>query len=267
MKKNHLCELTWTPFFSLFSREVHRFFKVIFQTLATPLISATLYLMIFGVSIGKEIQNIRDFPYLAFLIPGLVMMGTLRNAFDNSSGSIIISKFCGELEDLQVAPISPTQIAWANGLGGLVRGLIVGSITLIIGIAFYWVAYKTFLSISHPFLLLFFMFCGGLAFANLGLAVAMQSVNFEHVSAINTFILLPLIYLGGVFFSLDHLHPFWQTLSQFNPLFYLINGVRYSILGSSDVNITLSFLVSLLTLIAFHSLAVWSLKKGSYHCW
>lgn len=267
MKFENPPNLYWSPFYSLLTREIRRFLKVIFQTVATPLISTTLYLLIFGVSIGKALEKIHNFSYLAFLIPGLLMMSTLRNAFDNSSGSIITSKFSGELEDLRIAPLSPIQIAWANGLGGLCRGLIVGLITLVIGSIFYWIDQQEFLPIHSPFLLLCFLVFGGLAFANLGLCVAMLSKNFEQVSAVNTFALLPLIYLGGVFFSLEHLHPFWQTLSLLNPLLYLVNGVRYSMLGSSDVDLYVSLSVAFFSCVLFHLGAIFSLKKGSYHKW
>ncbi len=146
------------PFYGLLKREIRRFLKVIFQTLATPLISTTLYLLIFGLSIGKEIRNIQDYPYLAFLIPGLCMMATLRNAFENASGSIVTAKFCGELEDLKMVPLSPSQITWALGLGGLIRGALVGSLTLAIGSFFFWYTQGSFLTIQHPFLLLIFLF-------------------------------------------------------------------------------------------------------------
>lgn len=259
--------LRWGPFFSLFIREIRRFLKVIFQTIATPLISTTLYLLIFGVSIGREIASIQDFSYLAFLIPGLVMMATLRNAFENASGSIVTSKFCGELEDLRMVPLSAVQITWANGLGALVRGLIVGGITLFIGDLFYLWEYQQHLPFEHPWILVIFSILGGLAFAHLGLAVSMFSKTFEEVNAVNTFILLPLIYLGGVFFSLAQLHPFWQTVSKFNPLLYLVNGLRYGLLGIADVNIGFALVVVIFTFLGFHLLAIWSLKKGSYHRW
>ena len=259
--------MKWVPFFSLMLRETRRFLKVIYQTIVTPLISTALYLLIFGVSIGSQIDKIGQFSYLAFLVPGLVTMGTLRNAFDNAAGSIITAKFCGELEDLKIVPLSPLQICWANGLAALFRGLIVGSITLIIGSLFFLVENGELLSIAHPVPLLFFLALGGFSFGNLGLTVAMFSKSFEEVNAINTFILLPLIYLGGVFFSLDQLHPFWQALSKLNPLLYLVNGVRYGILGMSEVSLGLSSLVAFSTFCLFQATAIWSLKKGSYHRW
>lgn len=259
--------LSWVPFYALFKREIRRFFKVIFQTLGTPIINTSLYLLIFGVSLGEQIRVGFDLPYLAFLIPGLVTMGVLRNAFDNSSGSIITSKFCGELEDLRISPLSASQIAWANGLGGLCRGLIVGFLTLVIGQIFYLLYLGSYLSIQNPLSLCFFLFTSGLSFANLGLCIAMQAKTIEHVSAISTFILLPFIYLGGIFFSLDLLHPFWRIASLANPLLYLVNGVRYGILGISDIDISVCAIVACITTLVFHLLALLSLEKGSYHRW
>lgn len=257
----------WIPFVTVFQREVRRFLKVIFQTIATPLISSTLYLLIFGVSIGSDIEVGKGISYLAFLIPGLVMMTTLRNSLENASGSITTSKFVGELEDLRMAPLSPTQIVWGNGLAAIFRGIIVGLITLGVGYIFFWIMNEKLYRIEHPWILAGFLFVGGMAFANLGLSICMLATNFEQVTAINTFLLLPLIYLGGVFFSLNQLHSFWQVLSQFNPLLYMVNGVRYGMLGKSDVDVGLCFAVTFFTWICFYILAIWSLKKGSYKRW
>ncbi len=251
----------------MFCREVRRFMRVIFQTIATPLINTTLYLLIFGVSIGAYIETIPGVSYLAFLIPGLIMMGAIRNSFDNAVGSIVTSKFVGELEDLKMAPLSPMQIVFANGLAATFRGFIVASITLAISYVFYWTSGEGLLMIEHPFILVLFLFIGSMAFSSLGLAVCMLSKNFEQVNAVNTFILLPLIYLGGVFFSLKQLHPFWQALSQFNPMLLMVNGVRYGVLGISDVNVAAALAVALCTWFFFFLFALWSLKKGSYHRW
>ncbi len=259
--------LYFIPFFALLRREILRFLKVIYQTLATPLINTTLYLLVFGVSIGKEINMLGDITYLAFLIPGLVMMSALRNSFDNSTSSIVTSKFCGELEDLRMVPISNVQIAWAKSLGSLVRGVFVASLTLFIGLVFYRYTEGVWLQIHSPLALAFFVITGSLAFANLGLGVAMQAKTFEQVNAIQVFILLPLIYLGGVFFSLENLHPFWQAASKLNPLLYLVNGVRFGILGYSDVNLFAAGALSLLTFSIFYYYALWSLKNGSYSRW
>ena len=265
--ENYYSRIRYKPFVALFLREIRRFLKIIFQTLAAPLINVVLYLLIFGLSIGDQIPLISDVPYVVFLIPGLVMMSTLRNCLDNSAGSVTTAKFCGELEDLRIVPLTSFQIAMGNGLGSLVRGLTVGFLTLIVSLLFFRISYGYFFTIHHPVILFIFLAISGLSFAHLGMGMTMLAKTFDQVSAINTFILIPLIYLGGVFFSLDHLHPFWQTLSQFNPIFYLINGARYSILGFSDISVILCFAVAFLNLIIMHIFALWSLKKGSYQRW
>lgn len=259
--------LTWIPFVTLLKREIARFMKVLAQTLLTPMINSTLYLLIFGVSLGGSIELASGVSYLAFLIPGIVMMGCLNNAFQNSSSSIVSAKFGGDLEDFKVSPLSFPQILWALGTGGLIRGLIVASITLAVGQIFFYFANGEFLGVVHPLPLLFFLVVGGLAFAQLGISVAFWAKTFDQLSAVSAFILLPLLYLGGVFFSIEGLHPFWKTLSQFNPLLYMINGVRYGLLGVSDVPPPTAALVSVLSLVFFHFIAWRSLKNGSFVRW
>ena len=257
----------WIPFFALFRREIWRFLKVIAQTVITPMVNSTLYLLIFGVSLGGKITLASGIPYLAFLIPGLVMMAALNNAFQNSSSSIAISKFSGEMEDLRAAPLSSAQIVWALSLGGLVRGLVVGLITFLVGYMFFYVYEGRLLAIAHPFFLLFFLIGGGLAFSKLGLAVSIWAKSFDQLSAVGSFILLPLIYLGGVFFTLEGLHPIWQQISKFNPMLYFINGVRYGILGQSDVKVEVAAAVTLLTLLIFHIIARRAILRGAYGRW
>lgn len=257
----------WDSFVTLYQREMARFMKVIFQTVFTPLINSVLYLMIFGVSLGQAITLDHPVSYLAFLIPGLMMMGVLNNAFQNSSSSIVAGKFSGDLEDLKVVPLTPQMIIWAMSIGGLTRGLIVGLITLAVGEVFSYVMEGTFLAVAHPFWLLFFLIIGGLTFAKLGIAIAFFARSFDQLSAVGAFVLIPLIYLGGVFFSLKGLHPFWQTASKFNPVLYLINGVRYGLLGITDVDISTAAVVSVVFLILFHILGLRSLKTGDYQRW
>lgn len=257
----------WDSFLALYRREMKRFLKVIFQTVFTPLITSTLYLLIFGVSLGSRIELDQPTSYLAFLIPGLVMMGVLNNAFQNSSSSIVSGKFSGDLEDLKVVPLTPQMIIWAMSIGGLTRGLLVGAITFLVGAVFLYVVEGTIASVAHPFWLLFFLVVGGLTFAKLGIAIAFFAKSFDQLSAVGAFVLIPLIYLGGVFFSLQGLHPFWQTVSQFNPVLYLINGVRFGLLGVADVGIERAAVVSLVFLIVFHFLGLRSLRTGDYQRW
>jgi ABC-2 type transport system permease protein len=254
-------------FLTLYVREMKRFMKVVFQTVFTPLVNSSLYLLIFGVSLGSSIKLESGISYLAFLIPGLVMMGVLNNAFQNSSSSIVSGKFSGDLEDLKVVPLTPQMIIWAMSIGGLTRGLIVGLITFLVGEVFRYVLEGQLSGIAHPFILLFFLAVGGLTFAKLGIAVAFWAKTFDQLSAIGAFVLIPLIYLGGVFFSIKGLHPFWQAIAGFNPVLYLINGVRYGLLGVSDVDVTTAAIVSIASMLVFHFLGLRALKAGSYTRW
>jgi len=264
MKKQ---ELMWTPFIILLYREVYRFFKVLAQTIFIPAINSFIYLLIFGVSLGKSIKVLEGVSYLEFLIPGLVMMGCMNNGYQNGSSSLLGMKFGGDIIDIKAAPLSPQQIVWAMSLGGLCRGLVVGLVVLISGEIYYYFHTNTWLQPAHPFYFILFASIGGLAFTKLGIAVAFWSKSFDHVSAIGGFIILPLISLGGVFFSLDNLSPFWIKVSYFNPLLYFINGVRYGVLGLSDVPINIALLVSILGLLIFHVVTIWTIKYGNYQRW
>lgn len=257
----------FAAFYALYRREMKRFLKVIFQTIVTPFISSTLYLLIFGVSLGASIRLESGMSYLSFLIPGLVMMGVLNNAYQNSSSSVTSGKFSGDLEDLKVVPLSSTMIIWALAAGGLTRGLIVGLITYGVGGAFLYFTEGAFTSIAHPFWLLYFLVVGGLTFAKLGVAIAFWAKSLEQVSAVGSFVLVPLIYLGGVFFSTKGLHPFWQKVSEFNPVLYFINGVRYGMLGVTDVEVVTAAVISLGALAVFYVLGLYALKYGSYSRW
>lgn len=260
-------ELLLRPFWALLTREISRFLKVTAQTVITPMINSGLYLLIFGVSLGASIKIANGIDYLAFLIPGLVMMACLNNSFQNSSSSIIGAKFGGDLEDLKVAPLSAQQMIWAYSIGGLLRGLVVGFLTFMIGQIFYYFSKGSFLTIHSYLVLVFFLTLGSLMFAQIGISVAFWAKSFDQLSAISGFILLPLIYLGGVFYSTENLHPFWRTISEINPLLYLVNGVRDGVLGVSDVDLKTAVIVSLSGWIVTYTIALVSLRKGSFLRW
>lgn len=255
------------PFFTLYYREIRRFFKVIVQTVFAPIVSSGLYLLIFGVSLGDKISLNDGISYLAFLIPGLVMMSVLNNSYQNSSSSIVSGKFGGDLEDWRIVPLSPQAILWALSLGGLTRGLIVGAITFTVGEVFYYVMNDAFLVPTNLPLLFVFLMVGGLSFAMFGISIAFWAKTFDHVSGVGSFVILPLIYLGGVFFSLEGLHPFWQFISKANPLLYFINGVRYSMLGSSDVTVDIALTVSFVSMVVFYLIALKVLRVAQYARW
>ncbi|MCE3010150.1 MAG: ABC transporter permease [Proteobacteria bacterium] len=255
------------PFFTLLRREVARFLKVAVQTVITPFVSSGLYILVFGVSLGANIQLESGVSYLAFLIPGLMMLGILNNAFQNSSSSIVNAKFTGELEDLRVVPVSRSQLIWALSFGSVVRGSVVGLITYFVGGVFLYLQEGVWLSIAHPLELIFFVVVSGLIFGKLGIFAAFYAKTFDQLSAVSAFVILPLTYLGGVFISIQHLSPFWQQVASLNPLLYLINGLRHAILGESDVQVLPAILLSLIGLVLFHILARISCARGSFHRW
>jgi ABC-2 type transport system permease protein len=254
-------------FVTLFEREIKRFMKVVVQTVVTPFVSSFLYLLVFGVTLGAQVKVHSDVAYLAFLIPGLMMMGLMNNAFQNSSSSIVSSKFSGDLEDIRVAPITNQQIIWAMSLGGVVRGALVAFVTYLVGTVFYYFQQGEFLTVQHPLVLAYFVVIGGLIFGMLGIAIAFWARTFDQLSAFSAFVLLPLTYLGGVFISVQNLHPFWQTVAKLNPLLYLINGLRYGVLGVSDVALMDSVILSLAGFGVFYVISLWSLRRGSFQRW
>lgn len=254
-------------FMTLVRREVKRFLKVVIQTVVSPIVSSFLYLLVFGVSLGGSVQLNNGLPYLSFLIPGLMVMGLINNAFQNSSSSIVTSKFSGDLEDLRVAPIPHSYIIWAMGIGGVFRGSVVALMTGLVGSLFHWLQISEMLPLKHPLWIIYFLVVGGLTFAFIGIFVAFLAKTFDQLSAFSSFILLPLTYLGGVFISIQNLKPIWQMLSHYNPLFYLINGFRYAMLGQSDVELSTSVIVSLVCVLITFLMAQISLKRGSFSRW
>ncbi len=240
-----------TPFWFLFRKECHRFMKVLVQTVLTPLISSTLYLLIFGVSLGSQLSGegvLSGEKYLAFLVPGLMMMGLMNNAFQNSSSSLVSSKFTGDIEDLGIVPLTRDHIIWALSLASVVRGTLVAGMTLLAGEIFFYFQYGELISIAHPLWLFFFLIVAGLVFGQMGMMTAFWAKTFDQLSAVTTFVILPLTYLGGVFISIHSLHPIWQKISLANPLFYFINGLRYSVLGTADVSVEQSAGLALVAL-------------------
>lgn len=254
-------------FYTLVKKEVKRFLKVVIQTVVSPIVSSFLYLLVFGVSLGSSVQLKSGVPYLSFLIPGLMVMGLINNAFQNSSSSIVTSKFSGDLEDVRVAPIPHSYIVWAMGIGGVFRGSVVALMTGAVGSLFHYIQMGTLLPCAHPLWAIYFFLVGGLIFAFIGISVAFVAKTFDQLSAFSAFILLPLTYLGGVFISIQSLPVFWQQVSHLNPLFYLINGFRYAFLDSSDVGLLTAAAVSLVGVILTFTMARMALLRGSFSRW
>ncbi|MCY4513237.1 MAG: ABC transporter permease [Bdellovibrionales bacterium] len=257
-------DLIWTPFLFLLYRDVKRFYKVKIQTVLMPLVTYSLYLIIFGVSLGKVINIHESFTYLEFIIPGLITLGAMNNAFENGSSSLFTMKITGEIIDLKSTALHPQQIIWAMTLSGLFRGVTVGLLTLGLGEVFHYFHQGAWLPIHNlPFLFVFIL-VGGAVFAKIGLSVGIWSRSFDQIGAVRGFVILPLIYFGGVFFDLDKLAPFWQTASLLNPLFYFVNGIRWSVLGEADISPERAFTMVLMSLVLAHFIAWFFMKKGSF---
>jgi ABC-2 type transport system permease protein len=218
------------PFRTLLYREIHRFFIVINQTLLAPVIAALLYLFIFGYSLGDRFGAFHGHSYLHFLVPGLVMLGVVNNSFQNPSSSLMISKFEGNIVDILMAPVGHLEIIMGYMLGGMFRGLLVGGCILAASCLFSPPPF------SHPFYLVAVALLSAALFSLVGVAAGIWAEKFDDLALFPTFIITPLTYLGGVFYSIEILPPFWRKVSLFNPLLYMINSLRFGFLGVSDVS-------------------------------
>ena len=218
-----------TGFNTLLYKELLRFWKVAFQTVAGPVLSALLYLVIFSQALGAHVRVFDGVPYTAFLVPGLVMMSMLQNAFANSSSSLIQSKVTGNLVFVLVTPISHLEFFGAYVLASVVRALVVGAGVL--AVTFWFVE----LRLAAPLWALAFALLGSALLAVLGLLAGIWADKFDQIAAFQNFLILPLTMLAGVFYSIHTLPPAWQQASQLNPFFYMIDGFRYGFFGAADI--------------------------------
>ena len=241
---------------TLFYKEVLRFWKVGFQTVAAPVITALLYLMIFGHVLEGHVKVYDRIEYTAFLVPGLVMMSVLQNAFANSSSSLIQSKVTGNIVFVLLPPISYLEFFAAYVLASVVRGLVVGAGVLL---ATFWFAPLTF---AEPWWILVFALMGGAILGSLGVIAGIWADKFDQLAAFQNFLIMPLTFLSGVFYSVNSLPTFWQQVSHWNPVFYMIDGFRHGFFGVSDASPWLSLAVvsACLALLATFTLNL--LKRG-----
>ena len=223
-------------FFSLVRREVNRFFKIKRQTLGAPLLETFLYISVFGAALGSRIDELNGIDYVIFVIPGLIMMAWAINAFSNNASSILQQKFQGAIQDQLSSPASPLELLTAFSLGGFTRGFTVSAIAFIVA------SLLVDLPVEHILILIPALFLVGFFFAQLGVLIGVRAEQFDDVAIAQTFVLTPLIFLGGVFYSASLLPEPWQTLTHFNPVYYMINLVRYGFLGYSEASIALSML-------------------------
>ena len=218
----------------LFYKEVLRFWKVGFQTVAAPVMTAILYLLIFGHVLESHVEVYDGVGYTAFLLPGLIMMSVLQNAFANSSSSLIQSKIMGNLVFILLSPLSHRAWFLAYVGSSMVRGMVVGAGVLL---ATFWTAH---LSFAEPLWILTFALLGSALLGALGVIAGLWAEKFDQMAAFQNFVIVPMTFLSGVFYSIHSLPPFWQQLSRFNPFFYMIDGFRHGFFGRGDVSPWLS---------------------------
>ena len=235
-------------FYTLWRKEVLRFAKVWIQTILAPVVMALLYLLVFQHVLEGHIEVYGGISYSSFLIPGLVMMGMLQNAFANTSSSMIQSKMTGNIIFMLLTPLSSLEIFIAYTTAAIVRAILVG---IGVGIASFFLVG---IEIVNPLITLLFAILNGAILGVLGLIAGIWADKYDHLAAFQNFLVMPLTFLSGVFYSINSLPEFWQNMSHFNPIFYMIDGFRYGFIGMSDVSPWLSFAVSFATLIV---VSVW----------
>ncbi|GAB2885989.1 ABC transporter permease [Uliginosibacterium flavum] len=243
-------------FTTLLYKEMLRFWKVSFQTVAAPVLSSVLYLMIFGHVLEGRLQPFEGVTYTSFLVPGLVMMSVLQNAFANSSSSLIQSKINGNIIFVLLPPISWLEFYGAYVIASIVRGVVVGSGVWLASLFFSWTG------IAHPLWALVFVVLGAALLGTLGVIGGIWADKFDQLGAFQNFLIMPLTMLSGVFYSIHSLPVFWQTLSHFNPFFFMIDGFRYGVFGASDASPWLSLAVVSGAFVGVAGLCLKMLRSG-----
>ena len=246
----------YIAFETIVTREVRRFSRIWLQTLVPPAITIGLYFVIFGNLVGRRIGNMGGFDYMEFIVPGLIMMSVIQNSYSNVVSSFFSQKFQKTVEEMLVAPIPNYIILSGLIVGGMCRGLAVGAIVTVMSLLF------ANLSIQHPVLTFIIILLTSAVFSLAGFINAVFANSFDDISIIPTFVLTPLIYLGGVFYSIELLPKLWQIVSGLNPIFYMVNAFRYGILGASDVDVFWAFLILCIFIIGLYISCIWLLRSG-----
>ena len=242
----------WT----LFKKELLRFWRVSFQTVAAPVMTALLYLLIFSHVLGGRVEVYPGVPYTVFLIPGLIMMSVLQNAFANSSSSLIQSKVMGSIIFVLLTPLSYLEFFLAFLAASIIRGLVVGFSIYLVAICF------IDLPLVHPWFILTFALFGSGMLGAFGIIAGLWAEKFDQMAAFQNFVIMPLSFLSGVFYSIHSLPPFWQQVSHLNPFFYMIDGFRYGFFGQGDISAWFSLSVVVGSFIALSLVTIGMLKAG-----
>ena len=253
----NVTQMNWNGIRAIFRFEMARFFRSIIQSIVSPVLSTSLYFVVFGAAIGSRIDEVEGVSYGAFIVPGLIMLSVLTQSLQNASFGIYFPKFIGTIYEILSAPISSLEIVIGYVGAAAVKAMIIGSI--ILGTSFFFVD----ISIQHPFWMLAFLTLTCVSFSLMGFIIGIWAKSFEQLNLVPLLVVTPLVFLGGSFYSITMLPPIWQTISLFNPVLYLVSGFRWSFFGTSDVPIV----ASLLAITAFTALGlaiVWWIFRTGY---
>lgn len=228
---------SWISFYTLFKREFLRFFKVPNNTIFPQLITVLFYFLIFGIAIGSRIKEVAGVPYFLFILPGLFVQVLINGAYSNPSGSLYMARTWGAIADVLLAPISYSQFTFSFIFAGMLRGIFLGIGTVLVALIFMPV------TVNHWVLLLAYILLISFVFALVGIVIGLWCKTWEQLNIFINFVVTPLTFLGGVFYTLDMVPPIIATITKFNPIFYMINGVRYGMLGISDGNVYIGLII------------------------
>jgi len=243
-------------FYTIAWREVHRVLRIWQQTLLPPAITTFLYFVIFGTFVGSRIGNMEGVSYITFITPGLIMMTIVTNSYSNVASSLFSAKLQTSIEAILFAPVSKLEILFGYVAGGMVRGIVVGCLVVVLSLFF------VDISIYNVWLLVVSVLLSAYLFALLGFINGLFARKFDDIAVLSTFIITPLIYMGGVFFTIQDLSSTWQTVAYFNPMFYVINLFRYCLLGSSDITPSIAFMLLLCANVIFTLWALYLMRTN-----
>ena len=241
---------------TLIRKEVIRVVRIWVQTIVPPAITMTLYFIIFGNLIGRRIGSMDGFDYMAYIAPGLIMMSVITNSYGNVVSSFFGAKFGRHVEEMLVAPMSNSAIVVGHVAGGVIRGLFVGALVTAVALFF------TKLDVVHPFITISIVLLSSVVFSLAGFINAVFAKKFDDISIVPTFVLTPLTYLGGVFYSISLLPEFWQKVSLANPILYMVNAFRYGILGTSDIDIRHAYAILFVFVVLLFTVCVTLMNRG-----
>ncbi|MGB5629816.1 MAG: ABC transporter permease [Woeseiaceae bacterium] len=241
---------------TIIRKEMSRVLRIWVQTIVPPAITMTLYFIIFGNLIGRRIGVMDGFDYMQYIAPGLIMMSVITNSYGNVVSSFFGAKFGKHVEEMLVAPMSYATIIIGHVAGGVLRGLLVGALVTVIALFF------TNLQVAHPFITISIVLLSSIVFSLAGFINAVFAKKFDDISIVPTFVLTPLTYLGGVFYSISMLPEFWQNVSKLNPILYMVNAFRYGILGTSDIGIGQAYAILLVFVVLLFSGCMYLMRRG-----